>query len=158
MFPLVLTKIGRFFNLPAARAAIESKIQPAIQSSLSAMTKPQWVQTVSDYLRQNSTSVVTVLSSLSLVTDVVQILSEDAKPEDAVELDEIRKLVGQSASAPIKVGSCTANPELLAEKVKKARDMIDEARAPLMMTRKEFIAWYPVFAQIAPEDVVLAGI
>lgn len=158
MFPLVIKQIGKFFNMPAAKAAIESKIQPAIASSLSSMSKPQWVQTVGEYLKQNTGSVVTVISSLSLVTDVVQLLSEDASKDDAPELEEIRKLVGNGPTAPIKVGSCSTNTELLTSKVRDARARIDEARVPLMMSREEFCAWYPVFAQITPEDITLASI
>lgn len=158
MFPLFVKNVGKFFNLPAARAAIEQKIQPAIAASLSSMSKPQWVQAVGEYLKQNTTSVVTILSSLGLVTDVIQLLSEDANKEDAQELEEIKKLVSTNPAAPVKIGQCSTNPELLIGKVKDSRSRVDFAASALGMTRKEFCEWYPTFAQISPEDILLAGI
>lgn len=158
MFPLFVKNVGKFFNLPAARAAIEQKIQPAIATSLSSMTKPQWVQSVGEYLKQNTTSVVTLISSLSLVTDVVQLLGEDANKDDAAELEEIKKLVGTSGSVPVKVGQCSTNPELLTQKIHDARRRVDISASALGMTRKEFCEWFPTFAMISPEDITLASI
>lgn len=161
MYPLFVRTVGKFFDMPAARAAIEKVVQPGVNVALNTLGKAEWYKVTKTFFETNSASIVTALTSVAFATDVVSILKDSAKTsEDEQDLAEIAKIVGKTAPMVSSKSSsgCQLDPVAAVSEINQKRAEVRELANIFGITERDAVKAAELFSRMSNNHALFMSI